>query len=342
MSTCFRYYKRKLLTVLSVIVIAIIGIFTAGYFSGEHHACNIQQITSTYRNWKMAYLRAVNSQMSRVIDPEMGNVTVSEGIGYGMLFSVAQDDPAVFKCLWKYAQYYMDDNGLMNWKIDAHGNVIGTGAASDADEDMAYALLLASQKWKNPSYIKNAQTLVKAIQMHEIDSRYILLPGDKWRANPPLNPSYISPKYYKSFEKFDHIFWAKVYDANFKVLISSADRQTGLFPDWVNGYDAIRVPIRLLYTYQAEKDSQSATLLSKIYNYISNKPSLVAGYSLNGNPLVRYLNTSYLASYAAVASYNNQSAFYTKMVGKLEKSQNDSYYGASLKLWVLLILVKYI
>ncbi|ADU26447.1 glycosyl hydrolase family 8 [Ethanoligenens harbinense] len=323
MSTCFRYNKRKLLAVLSV-VFATIAIFTAGYFGGEHHVCNIQQITSTYRNWKMAYLRAANSQMSRVIDPEMGNVTVSEGIGYGMLFSVAQDDPSVFKCLWKYAQYYMDDNGLMNWKIDADGNVIGTGAASDADEDMAYALLLASKKWKNPSYLKNAQTLVKSIQMHEIDSRYVLLPGDKWRVNPPLNPSYISPQYYKVFEKFDYTFWDKVYNVNFEILISSADRQTGLFPDWINydrslnsdnsnyGYDAIRVPIRLLYTYQAEKDSQSATLLAKIYNYVSNKSSLVAGYSLNGNPLVRYLNTSYLASYAAVASYNNQTAFIRK------------------------------
>ena len=75
------------------------------------------------------------------------NSTVSEGIAYGMLLRVYADDQPTFDKLWKYAQH-LDANGLMNWYINADGTqALGIGAATDADEDMAFALIMADKRW---------------------------------------------------------------------------------------------------------------------------------------------------------------------------------------------------
>src|SRR6185436_14136292 len=75
------------------------------------------------------------------------NSTVSEGIAYGMLLSVYAGDQPTFDKLWQYSQIHLDGNGLMNWYIGPAGETLGTGAASDADEDMAFALVAANARW---------------------------------------------------------------------------------------------------------------------------------------------------------------------------------------------------
>ena len=76
------------------------------------------------------------------------NSTVSEGIAYGMLLAVNAGDQATFDKLWLYSQRWLDANGLMHWYINAAGTqVLGTGAASDSDEDIAFALIMADARW---------------------------------------------------------------------------------------------------------------------------------------------------------------------------------------------------
>ena len=76
------------------------------------------------------------------------NSTASEGIGYGMLVAVYMDEQDVFDKLWKYEQLHLNARGLMDWQIDPEGTApSGTGAATDGDEDMAFALIMADKKW---------------------------------------------------------------------------------------------------------------------------------------------------------------------------------------------------
>ena len=113
------------------------------------------------------------------------NSTVSEGIAYGMLLSVYADDQPTFDKLWQYSQNWLDGNGLMNWYIDADGTqVLGTGAASDADEDMAYALIVADARWGGKgslttNYIDLAKTQIGKIWQYEVDHTRndVLKPG---------------------------------------------------------------------------------------------------------------------------------------------------------------------
>lgn len=305
----------------------------------------------SYKYWKKHYLVKVNSNMIRVINPEDNNSTVSEGIGYGMLFTVSYGDSNEFKELFAYAKKYFDKNGLMNWKIDYYGKVIGYGSASDADEDMVYALLLASKKWNNHEYLKEALKMMDSIKEHEISDSYILLPGDSWGEKPPINPSYIAPKYYVEFSKAnvaEKEYWNNVFKANVKILSGNYNKNTGFLPNWINkseedtdfGYDAIRVPIRLMQFNKSLNNPEIKAILEREYSFISNKGAnnLVSGYKQNGNPKVAYINTAYLSSFSAISFTHPQSTINNIMIEKLINSKEHNYYGDSLKIWVLFLL----
>src|SRR5690606_33905590 len=118
---------------------------------------------------------AVNPQsgssegLLRVRKPNSGSIidsTVSEGQGYGMLLAVYMDDQEVFDSLWRYTKLHFNENGLMHWEIHPNGmEVIGQGAASDGDGDMAWAVIMAAGKWGgqgslDASYESEATSLI--------------------------------------------------------------------------------------------------------------------------------------------------------------------------------------
>lgn len=135
-----------------------------------------------------------------MINPQDNNVTVSEGIGYGLLFSAAVEDETTFEELWQYAKQHLNKNGLMHWKINAKGKIIGKGSATDADQDPITTT--SRQKMAAETLPKRMlKRMIKAIRKHEVSSTNLLLPGDSWTwtNQPPLNPSYIALSYYQEF-----------------------------------------------------------------------------------------------------------------------------------------------
>lgn len=310
-------------------------------------------VEKNYDNWKKAYVVNVKDNVTRVINPQDNNVTVSEGIGYGLLFSAAMKDKSTFDSLYNYTKLYSDKNGLMNWKIDSNGKVIGTGSATDADEDMAYALLIAYKTWNETSYLNESKRIIKLIEKYEINSDYMVLSGDSWGDNHSLNPSYIAPFYYYKFAEISNTsFWNNVTNKNVDFLFKTMNSKTGFLPDWTNydgsikdenskfGYDAVRVPIRLLQFYNTCKNDTVLNILQTQYKFISSvgASNLVAGYSLSGKPLVSYTNSTYLSSFSAIACINAKSDFSKNVIKNLINSKPDDYYGSSLKLWTTLIL----
>jgi endo-1,4-beta-D-glucanase Y len=104
-----------------------------------------------------------------------------------MLLAVYFDDKALFDDLYNYAKLHFNENGLMGWHVDAEGNFTttdgGSGAATDADEDMAVSLMFAFKKWGNEgdiNYEEEAKNLINAIMTYEVDPKtYVLKPGDQ-------------------------------------------------------------------------------------------------------------------------------------------------------------------
>ena len=216
------------------------------------------------------------------------NATVSEGIGYGMIIAVYMGDHTLFDNLWKYEQLHLDPNGLMNWSIDASGNTtssggmqLGGGAATDADEDIGWALVMADKQWGSAGAINYASAALKQIQAiwnHEIYSSKLAGPGDSWGPTNlfnDVNVSYFAPAYYRLFKQIDtdttHA-WDAVTQTVFDTIfcdksgmmfcnvLSTTNKNTtnGLVPGWATNtggmstagpyyyqYDACRTPFRI-------------------------------------------------------------------------------------------------
>jgi endo-1,4-beta-D-glucanase Y len=129
--------------------------------------------------------------------------TVSEGIGYGMLILVLMDGVydntrQYFDGVYKYHKYYLDNNGLMNWQVDRNGSVIGTNTATDADEDVALALIFADKQWSSTNsainYIEEAKEIINRIMKNQVERpSYILRPGNSFGVSELTNPSYFAP-----------------------------------------------------------------------------------------------------------------------------------------------------
>ncbi len=128
--------------------------------------------------------------------------TVSEGIGYGMVIAVYMNDENLFDNLWEYEQKHLDGSGLMNWYINSDGTLgpNGGGAATDADEDMAWGLLMAVRQWGTSStlgsYLSLAVSQINKIYGYVNSAGQTLTAGDGFGA---INPSYFAPAYYREF-----------------------------------------------------------------------------------------------------------------------------------------------
>jgi endo-1,4-beta-D-glucanase Y len=223
-------------------------------------------IEEAWRQWKSRHVIAENAGAPprlRVLKPDDGT-TVSEGIGYGMMLAVVFDEPDTLDGLWLFALDKLDEQGLMHWQIDASGAVLRSGAATDADLDMAIALVFACVKTRQgvwpPSangldHCAAATDLIERIYRYEVDRPGSdppgglndnlgdeLMPGDEW--NMPMefpdgitNPSYFSPGYMRVFGKFTGKTeqWDRVIRRQYEI-IDLAQKQpgncSGLVPNW--------------------------------------------------------------------------------------------------------------
>ena len=122
---------------------------------------------------------------------------------------------------------------LMNWYIHADGNVsggggddpAGSGAATDADEDIAFALVMADRQWGGSgsldrTYAEYANEIINDIWTYEIADERLPKNGSSWGSDSNLNISYFAPAYYRVFAKVtgDQRWGTNVVDYVYQVI----------------------------------------------------------------------------------------------------------------------------
>jgi len=246
------------------------------------------------------------------------NSTVSEGIAYGMLIAVYMNDQPLFDGLWKYEQLWLDKNGLMDWYISGNGkDRLGTGAASDADEDMAWALVMADRQWGgkgslNDTYLNIAKHQIEQVYNTEIQDDKLLKPGDGWGGWSTVNASYFAPSYYRVFAKVSgNDKWNQVLQTSYDTLAKTLNAangnvDNGLVPAWStsdgqpnsgafqNGppsptnyqYDSCRTPFRIGLDYCHFGEPRAQSYVAKTSQFFAGigAKKIVDGYKLNGTP----------------------------------------------------------
>jgi endo-1,4-beta-D-glucanase Y len=232
---------------------------------------DLQDINQAWNEWKSAQITAQNAGGGgrlRVMGGVNNQSTVSEGQAYGLLFASIFDDQTIFDGLWLFTSDHLNANGLMDWYIGNPGQRLGSGAATDADEDIALALVNACIKVQQGAwpaspmgldYCAAATQMINAIYQYEVDHQgnappaglsnnlgNELLPGDQWdlaTSYPEgiVNLSYFSPGYYTIFGKFTNNLaaWTAVIERNYAIVNMSQtklDNCSDLVPNW-NQYD---------------------------------------------------------------------------------------------------------
>lgn len=260
-------------------------------------------LEGTWNSYKKEYWE---STTGRTLDKQQNDITTSEGQSYTMLRAVWISDKATFDKSWGWTKEQLQrQDKLFAWrwgqKTDGTYGVLtdmgGQNAASDAETDIALALLMAAGRWQQESYLTEAKELINAIWEYEVvevnGKPYITSNNlEKFSQSPiVMNPSYFAPYAYREFAKVDKEHdWNAVVDSSYdflnKAMEAPLDKGSSavLPPDWVlmdrktgeisapttpnlttnYSYDAMRTVWRIGMDYKWNQEPRAKQTLEKM------------------------------------------------------------------------------
>ncbi|WP_349516201.1 glycosyl hydrolase family 8 [Leuconostoc suionicum] len=336
-----------------------------------------------YHSWQSHYVKSFNEgTFVNGSDEKDSQVALSESQGYGMLITMlaAKKNLATQADFNKFVAYYQQhtiskQNRLMAWKQNKSNNNMQTLTknntdATDGDMDIAYALLMADQKWHSAgkyNYKKLATNIVNDLIKYNYNDENELLRVGNWakddeKYNNLIRTSDLIPSYFKTFyELTDDKRWQKTYLKSIRILEKlSGKNKTGLIPDFVSvtennvsnvapntfesendnkyAWNANRVPLRLAF---ATSNKELKNINKKILTFFNQQNSIKAVYNLDGSSPNDYSSMAFTAP-IAVAAYQQKSEF-QNLSETLRKQVNDdtlskNYYADTLKVLAALMI----
>ena len=305
-------------------------------------------LVSAYNQWKSTFVSG-----NKVIRPDHQYDTVSEGIAYGMLIAVNMNNQDLFDGLYGFwKDHPASTTSLMTGCVLGSGlpGGLGTGtpclasggSATGADEDAAYALLMADKAWGG-TYKADALTMINDIWANDIDSAGSKLPkggsGYGSPASAVTSPSYFAPAFYRAFAAVDGAHdWAGVIAAVYDVIGGAIAGSNGLIPGWCgssctvaasNGlatdvdyqYDSHRIPMRIGLDYCFNSTAEAKAYATKTTAFLANIAQKGTGFITD-----MYMPSGLPASGATT---NSASMLGTAAVGAMASGNqtflNDAY-----------------
>ena len=295
----------------------------------------------------------------RVQRLDQGGDTVGEGQAYGMLVAAALGDEERFDAIWQWAKDNMERPDKLLAFLWKDGRVQDPEAASDADVDVARALLVASCRFKRPALRDEALGVGQAIvdkQTASVDGSPVLVAGPWARREPiTINPSYFSPATFAALQ-------AATGDGQWGSLSASARSVTGdlmqpstpLPPDWAQlqggkpvptgspgqpqdtplfGFDAARTLVRMA----EDPDASGREIAATAWPVFEGKrpAEIPVEHDLSGRPVGTTRHPIVLVAAAGAADAAGDTRARNKLLdaaATLDR-QTPTYYGAA---WVAL------
>jgi len=256
-------------------------------------------LVSAYNQWKSTFVSG-----NKVIRPDHQNDTISEGIAYGMLIAVNMNDQDLFDGLYGFWKNHPASTTSLMTSCVPGGSPDGGaatgapcaasgGSATGADEDAAYALLMADKAlgWNLQSRRPDDDHDIWA---NDIDSAGTKLPkGGSGYGSPAsgvTSASYFAPAFYRAFAAVDGAHdWAGVIAAVYDVIGGAIAGSNGLIPGWCgssctvaasNGlatdvdyqYDSHRIPMRIGLDYCFNSTDEAKAYATKTTAFFATSP----------------------------------------------------------------------
>jgi endoglucanase len=295
----------------------------------------------------------------RVVRWDQGGDTVSEGQAYALLMDVATDDPTQFASVWTWERTNLQlPDGLFSYHWSG-GQVVGAGAATDADLDTAWALVLAGTRFHEPSYRTAGLRVADAVLANETVTAggTLVLVAGPWARSAPIavDPSYFSPEAMAALATASgDPRWSELAtDSQSVVAGLQGSGSAVLPPDWATvtaagvptpsgppstsqapayGLDAQRVPVWFAADCTAAGRSVAAAEWPTIRGLADGGADLA--YSLSGQPETSAQNElGLVAASAAANAAGDPTAGATSMARARSLDHGQNYYGDA---WVAL------
>ncbi|AHB09570.1 glycosyl hydrolase family 8 [Zymomonas mobilis] len=261
-------------------------------------------------NWTLFKSRFFKD--GRISDSGNGNISHSEGQGYGMIQAEAAHDKATFDALWQWTKTHLmrPDMALFAWRFDPSQSnpVSDQNNATDGDILIAWALLRAEKRWPKNGYGQDSEAIRKSIGKKLVLSgggETILLPGLQGFTGTDyviLNFSYYIWPALKAFNEADNGAWHNVIESGKKLLAKAKFGLPQLPTDWVAfksngnlepaadkqpyfGFDAVRIPLYLIW---GGEDALAAPFAIYWNSYLSHNQPVPAWVDVNSQAIAPY------------------------------------------------------
>ena len=155
-----------------------------------------------------SFYRHAHVEGGRVVARDEGGITTSEGQAYAMLRAVWAGDRAGFEEVWRWtsANLQVREDRLLAWRWK--DRVLDRNAATDADQDAALALVLASRRFGEPRFLDEARGAARATSGSRRSSGggRPFPTGGNWapaERYPTIHVAYLAPYAYEVFAAVD-------------------------------------------------------------------------------------------------------------------------------------------
>ncbi len=337
-----RQYLGYTAIIIGIIIFISVLYINNGYNGVTRPFSNYTLLTSSWEKYKRQFINGDG----RVIDYGNNSLTTSEGQSYALLRAVWVDDKQAFDQIWKWTRENLKRPGdyLFGWrwgkKPDGSFGFLsggGNNSASDADTDIALALILADRRWHVTTYDRDAQNILGDIwgkEVATVSGNFYVTAGN-WAQNDKevvINPSYFAPYAWRIFAQTDkkpehrwNDLIGPAYGLLEEVSRDPLDKSVsaGLPPDWIvvdrttgkprapdipslttnYSFDAMRIPWRIALDWEWNHEPQALSYLQ------NNFGRLLSDFNHNGK-----LATSY-AHDGTVLNGHESPAMYATAIG---------------------------
>lgn len=338
------------------LVLALCGAAVAAAPSAQAANAKPLQMAGTIAaaDWA-AYRSRFVDDSGRVIDNANGNISHSEGQGYGMLLALAARDRSTFEKIWTFTltELLIRDDGLVAWKWDpsARPRVSDRNNASDGDILIAYALAKAGAAWKDPRYTAAAQKMARAIGKNNFgrhNNAPFLLPATKGFGPDDRQDGPVVNLSYWVFEAFPALAalapeydWTGVWKEGIGLLHQATSGRARLPADWLSvrtrmqtqpadgfppefGYNSLRISLYLLRA--GITDLEWLRALNRRWS--TNQEGVAVVNVITGQPRERLMDQGYTMLSATLACALDGKS----LPGTLKMFEPKFYYPSTLYL----------
>lgn len=181
----------------------------------------------TWRGYKYDFIQGDG----RIVDHSRAQVTTSEGQSYAMLRAVWMKDRHEFDLVWNWTRHNLQVRhdrlfGYLWGQKGLQWGILDKKSATDADEDIALALVFASHRWHRGSYLSAARAIIRDIwrvDVARVRGKPYLTAGSwaprRTSPGPFLDPSYFAPYAYRIFARVDpRDNWLRLVKTSYSLL----------------------------------------------------------------------------------------------------------------------------